>query len=71
MLIHDREIFAFPQELRKLQSTWILTAFYWQAKPIVETSLKQAAALPPDFRPIDTYFRLLIPAALFDVILGR
>jgi hypothetical protein len=71
MLINDREIFAFPQELRKLQSTSILTAFYLQAKPIVETSLKQAAGIPPDFRPIDTYFRPLIPAAFFDVILGR
>jgi hypothetical protein len=60
-----------PQELRKLQSTSILTDFYRHAKPIVETSLKQAAQLPPDFRPIDAYFRPLIPAALSDVILGR
>jgi hypothetical protein len=71
MMTHDRDIFAFPQELRKLQSTSMLTAFYQHAKPIVETSLKEAAQQLPDFRPINDYFRPLIPAALFDVTLGR
>jgi hypothetical protein len=71
MMLHDWDIFAFPQELCKLQSTSILTAFYRHAQPIVEMSLKQAAQLPPNFRPIDDYFRPLIPAALFGVILGH
>jgi hypothetical protein len=71
MMPHDRDIFAFPPELQKLQSTSTLKAFYQHAKPIVETSLKEAAMQPPDFRPIDEHFRPIIPAALFDVILGR
>jgi hypothetical protein len=71
MMSHDCDIFTFPQELRKLQSTSILTAFYRHAKPIVGTSLKQAAQQPPDLRPIDDYFCPLILAALFNVILGR
>jgi hypothetical protein len=38
---------------------------------IVETRLKEAAQQHPNFRPIDNYFRPLIPAALFDIIIGR
>jgi hypothetical protein len=71
MMTHDRDIFAFPRELRNLQSTSMITTFYQHEKTIVETSLKEAAQQPPDFRPIDDYFRPIIPAALFDVILGR
>jgi hypothetical protein len=71
MMLHGGDIFAFPQDLCKLQSTSMLTAFYRHAKPTMETSLKQATQQPPYYRPIDDHFRPLIPAALFDVIIGR
>jgi hypothetical protein len=70
MMQHDRLIFDFPFECRKLQSTAILKAFYTHAKPIVELSIKQALQFGPQFQPITTYFRPLIPAHLFDIILG-
>jgi hypothetical protein len=71
MMQHDRPIFDFPFECRKLQSTAILKAFYTHAKPIVELSIKQAVQLGPRFQPITTYFRPFIPAHLFDIILGH
>jgi hypothetical protein len=71
MMAHDRDIFDFPFESRKLQSTAVLSAFYSHAKHIVETSLKQAAQQESRFLRIDSYFRPTIPATLFDVILGR
>jgi hypothetical protein len=49
----------------------MLTAFYQHTKPIVETSIQDAAKQNNAFRPIDGYFRPLIPANLFNVILGR
>jgi hypothetical protein len=71
MMQHDRPIFDFPFDCRKLQSTSILKEFYLHAKPIVELSIKQAAQLGYLFQPITSYFRLTIPAHLFDIILGR
>jgi hypothetical protein len=71
MMAHDRAIFEFPFESRKLQSTAILRTFYSHAKGIVETSLKEAAQLGSRFIHIDSYFRPTISADLFDVILGR
>jgi hypothetical protein len=71
MMAHDRAIFEFPFESRKLQSTAVLSAFYSHEKEIVETSHKEAAQLGSRFLRIDSYFRPTIPAALFDVILGR
>jgi hypothetical protein len=68
MMLHDRAIFQFPLESRKMQSTSTLLAFYQHAKPIVAKSLKDAATLGAQFRTIDHHFRPLIPMALFDVI---
>jgi hypothetical protein len=71
MMQHDRPIFDFPFDCRKLQSTSILKAFYLHAKPIVELSIKQAAQLGSLFQPITSYFRPTILAHLFDIIFGR
>jgi hypothetical protein len=69
MMSHDRAIFEFPLESRKLQSTATLLVFYQHAKPIVAKSLEDAAHLGAQFRTIDHHFRPLIPLALFDAIL--
>jgi hypothetical protein len=71
MMAHARAIFEFPFESCKLQSTVILSVFYSHGKDIVETSLKDAAQLGSRFLRINSYLRPTIPAALFDVILGR
>jgi hypothetical protein len=71
MMVQDRDLFSFPIELRALQSTSTLKAFYQHAKPIVQVSLEQALDFGPSFRRIDEHFRTLIPAFLFDIILGR
>jgi hypothetical protein len=39
MAHHDRAVFAFPMEFRRLQCTSALTAFYQHAKPITEQSI--------------------------------
>jgi hypothetical protein len=74
MMQHDREILAYPMEGRRLQSTTTLNTFYRHAKPIVEKSIEDAKTLGQNFRRINEHLqpiRHLIPAALFDVILGR
>jgi hypothetical protein len=72
MMVHDRDLFAFPMEVRALQFTAITSkALYSHAKPIVETSIKEALNFGPAFWRISNHFRPLIPAALFDIILGR
>jgi hypothetical protein len=68
MMSHDRDIFAFPFESRKLQSTSTLLAFYQHAKPIVAQSLKNAATLGAQFRTIDQHFRPLIPLAILNLL---
>jgi hypothetical protein len=70
-MAHNRDLFSFPFETRHFQSTAILKAFYTHAKPIVEVSLKGAAQLGTRFQSIDTYFRPVISAELFNLILGR
>jgi hypothetical protein len=72
MMLHDRNVFAYPFEVRHLQSTSALNAFYQHAKPIVETSLKDALRLGPRFLPLDHYFppvQNTIPQNIFDIIL--
>jgi hypothetical protein len=69
MMSHDRAIFDFPLESRKLQSTSSLLAFYKHAKPIVNTSLAEASTFGALFQTIDHHFRPLIPPALFNIIL--
>jgi hypothetical protein len=71
MMAHDRDLFSFPFETRQFQSTAILKAFYNHAKSIVEVSLKGAAQLGTRFQSINTYFRPVISAELFNVILGH
>jgi hypothetical protein len=71
MMVHDRDLFTFPLDFRALQSTATLKAFYSHAKPIVETSIKDALNFGPAFRRINDHFRPIIPAYLFDIILGR
>jgi hypothetical protein len=57
-MVHDRDLFSFPIELRALvQSTSTLKTFYHN--------------FGPSFRRINDHFRPLIPAFLFDIILGR
>jgi hypothetical protein len=61
-------------EGRRLQSTTTLNTFYRQAEPIVEKSIEEDKTLGQNFRRINEHFRpirQLIPAALFNVILGR
>jgi hypothetical protein len=70
MMVHDRELFTFPLDIRALQSTATLKAFYSHAKPIVETSIKNALNFGPAFRHINDHFRPIIPAHLFDIIPG-
>jgi hypothetical protein len=70
MMAHDRDIFAYPMDSRHLQSTPTLQAFYQHAKPIAEKSIADALKIGWNFRPIDVYFRPLIPQAIFDIILG-
>jgi hypothetical protein len=71
MMAHDRDVFAVSMEFRRLQSTAALVAFYQHAKPIPEQSMEDAPKLGRNFRHINDYFRPVIPAALFDIILGR
>jgi hypothetical protein len=72
MMLHDRDVFAYTFEVRHLQSTSALNAFYQHAKPIVETSLKDALRLGSRFRPLDHYFPPVLhnmPQNIFDIIL--
>jgi hypothetical protein len=70
MLADDRDILAFPFAHRHLQSTAQLTAlFFTWATPMVDKSISDANELGACFRRIDSYYRPLIPNALFDVIL--
>jgi hypothetical protein len=71
MMVHDRYLFTFPLDFRALQSTATLKAFYRHAKPIVETSIKNALNFGPAFRHINDHFPPVIPAYLFNILLGR
>jgi hypothetical protein len=71
MLAQDRDIFDIPLEARQSHSTGTLNAWYTYAKPLVDYSVKQAQDFGPGFRPITDYFPAVIPAELFDIILGR
>jgi hypothetical protein len=66
--VRSRDIFAFPMEVRALQSSSTLQGFYSRAKPIVETSIKEALNIGPPFRRINDHFRPLIPVVLFDML---
>jgi hypothetical protein len=70
MMRHNRPIFDFPFDGRKLQSTALLKVVYLHAKPIVEVSLQQASQLGPLFQAITSYFPPIIRVHLFEVILG-
>jgi hypothetical protein len=69
LMSHDRAIFEFPFDSRKLQSTSTLLAFYKHAKPIVAQSLEDASTFGARFQTIDQHFRIRIPPAIFDIIL--
>jgi hypothetical protein len=69
MLSADRYIFAFPFEHRHLQSTSALGAFFTWANPLAAKSISDANELGSHLRHTDSYFRPLVPADLFDVIL--
>jgi hypothetical protein len=72
MMLHARDVFAYPLEARQLQSTSVLHAFYQHAKPIVETTIKDSLRLGSRLRPLDHYFLPVlhtIPQHIFDIVL--
>jgi hypothetical protein len=72
MMLHDRNVFAYPLEARQLQSTSALHAFYQHAKPIVKTSIKDSLRLGSRFRPLNHCFPPVLyttPQHIFDIIL--
>jgi hypothetical protein len=71
MMVHDRDLFTFSLDFRALQSMATLKAFHSHGKPSVKTSIKDALNFGPVFRRTNDHFRPVIPAYLFDIILGR
>jgi hypothetical protein len=68
MLASDRDILSKPLEHWDDQSTTSLRSFLAFAKPVAQISLKQAADMGANFRPINDYFRTTIPQHVMDAI---
>jgi hypothetical protein len=68
MLASDRDILSKPLEHWDDQSTTSLRSFLAFAKPVAQISLKQAADMGANFRPINDYFRPPIPQHIMDAI---
>ena len=69
MLQSDRDlVLSTPLDVVTAMPTNALKMFYYYTKPLVERSLKQAAAFGPSFRRMHDYFPLRIPPELHNVI---
>jgi hypothetical protein len=71
LLASDRDILSKPVEHWDSQSTTSLRSFLAFAKPIVSISIRQAADMGSNFRPIEDYFRRPIPQHVIDAICLR
>jgi hypothetical protein len=70
MLAADRSLFTKPYDYWITQPTTQVLTFLKRMKPTVKVSVAQAADMGANFRSIDSYFPPLVPAHLFDLILG-
>jgi hypothetical protein len=70
MLAADRSLFTKPYDYWITQPTTQLLTFLKRMKPTVKVSVAQAADMGANFRSIDSYSPPLVPAHLFDLILG-
>jgi hypothetical protein len=70
MLAADRSLFTEDYDHWLTQPTSQLLTFIKRMKTTVKVSVAQAADMGPNFRAIDSYFSPLVPALLFDIILG-
>jgi hypothetical protein len=71
LLASDRDILSQPVEHWESQSTTSLRSFLAFAKPVATISIRQAADMGSNFRPIDDYFRRPIPQHVIDAICIR
>jgi hypothetical protein len=70
MLASDRAIFDYPLGARAKHSTTSLQNFLHFASPITKRSIKDAAIIRIQTKPINTYFgpQFPIPPSLYDII---
>jgi hypothetical protein len=71
MLASDRAIFHYSLDKRQSHNTNQLRNFLSFARPVVKLSIQQAKDMGSRFRPIDEYFRPVIPQHVIDAILGN
>jgi hypothetical protein len=70
MLAADRSLFTEEYDYWLTQPNSQLLTFIKRMKTTVKVSVAQAADMGSNFRSIDPYFSPLVPAHLFDIVLG-
>jgi hypothetical protein len=71
MLASDQSIFNYPLAQRQTHNTNQLRNFLSFARPVVQISIDQAKNMGANFKPVDAYFRPVIPQHVINAILGN